>query len=69
VAYRRFVPLLIGRPCFLSFLKLAQTSFAVIATAMIAFTIASTMFVKQQPDFTPESWRRHRPRSGVSDRV
>jgi len=30
----------------LSFLKLAQTSFAVIATAMIAFTIASTILVK-----------------------
>ncbi|QNP46218.1 hypothetical protein H9L14_02960 [Sphingomonas sediminicola] len=68
-AYRRFVPLLIGRPCLFSFLKLAQTSFAVIATAMIAFTIASTMFVKQQLDFTPESWRRHRLKSAVSDHV
>jgi hypothetical protein len=44
----------------LCFLKLAQTSFAVIATAMIAFTSASTMSVNQPLEFTPKQPSRHR---------
>lgn len=72
---RRFVPAKLGRVGLFGFFQLASSSCAVIATAIIAFTTASTMSAEQPvmytlkaPASSPESAMAELFRFGTSRR-